>query len=38
VRENVILVTLALVALSLIPVFLEILKARNRKLASKVTD
>jgi membrane-associated protein len=31
VRENVIMVTLALVALSLIPVILEIIKARRRR-------
>lgn len=38
IRENVILVTLALVAISFIPVILEVLKARKEKLASKVTD
>ena len=38
VRENVILVTLALVAVSFIPVVLEVIKARKEKLASKVTD
>jgi membrane-associated protein len=38
VRENVILVTLVLVLLSLVPVILEICKARKRKLTSKVTN
>ena len=38
IRENVILVTLALVAISFIPVVLEVIKARKEKLASKVTD
>jgi membrane-associated protein len=38
VRENVILVTLALVAVSFIPVVLEVIKARKEKLASKVTN
>jgi len=38
VRENVILVTLGLVAISFIPVVLEVIKARKEKLASKVTD
>jgi membrane-associated protein len=38
VRENVILVTLGLVAISFIPVVLEIIKARKEKLASKVTN
>ncbi len=38
VRDNVILVTLALVAISFIPVVLEVIKARKEKLASKVTD
>ncbi len=38
VRENVILVTLALVAVSFIPVVLEVVKARKEKLASKVTN
>jgi len=38
VRENVVLVTLVLVGLSLVPVALEVLKARKEKLASKVTD
>jgi membrane-associated protein len=38
VRENVILVTLALVAISFIPVVLEVIKARKEKLASKVTN
>jgi membrane-associated protein len=37
VRENVILVTLGLVAISFIPVVLEVIKARKEKLASKVT-
>lgn len=38
VRENVILVTLGLVAISFIPVVLEVIKARKEKLASKVTN
>jgi membrane-associated protein len=38
ISENVILVTLVLVAISFIPVLLEVLKARKEKLASKVTD
>ncbi len=38
VRENVILVTLGLVAISFIPVVLEVIKARTEKLASKVTN
>jgi membrane-associated protein len=38
VRENVILVTLALVAVSFIPVVLEVIKARREKLTSKVTN
>ena len=38
VRENVILVTLGLVAISFIPVVLEVIKARKEKLTSKVTN
>jgi membrane-associated protein len=38
ISENVILVTLVLVAISFIPVLLEVIKARKEKLASKVTD
>jgi len=38
ISENVILVTLVLVAISFIPVLLEVLKARKEKLASKVTN
>ena len=38
VRENVILVTLGLVAISFIPVVLEVVKVRKEKLASKVTN
>jgi membrane-associated protein len=38
VRENVILVTLGLVAISFIPVVLEVIKARKEKLACKVTN
>jgi membrane-associated protein len=38
VRENVILVTLALVSVSFIPVLLEIAKARREKLALKETN
>jgi membrane-associated protein len=38
VRGNVILVTLGLVAISFIPVVLEVIKARKEKLASKVTN
>jgi len=38
VRENVILVTLTLVAISLIPVALELIKARRNNLRSKETN
>lgn len=38
ISENVILVTLVLVAISFIPVLLEVIRARKEKLASKVTD
>ncbi len=38
IRENVILVTLGLVAISFIPVVLEVIKARREKLTSKVTN
>jgi membrane-associated protein len=38
ISENVILVTLVLVAISFIPVFLEVVRARKEKLASKETD
>jgi membrane-associated protein len=38
VRENVILVTVTLVAISLIPVVLEVIKARRKNLRSKETN
>jgi membrane-associated protein len=38
VRENVVLVTVTLVAISLIPVALEIIKARRKNLGSKETN
>ena len=38
ISENVILVTLVLVAISFVPVVLEVTRARKEKLASKVTD
>jgi len=38
VRENVIMVTLTLVAISLVPVVLEVIKARRKKLRSQETN
>ena len=38
VRDNVILVTVTLVAISLIPVVLEVIKARRRNSGSKETN